>query len=325
MRSLYLRIWVTVVVALGLYAAVSVWLMQRHMDQRMDQERQRAEVAMQGRAEAWAELLSKALPGAKAPASEQRAALQEWSSRLRLPMALDDANHACMLDTSTGAILWKDDAPSEGMLVAAFSGAASDLVISADRSGAAKLRRTRSGELLRTFPAHDCISMAFSADGVHAAWIQSDGKAQYISAADGGVVSINTGLQETWSISLSSDGSTVVCGGRAGLIVAHPARSAPILPIPTGDGIVVALAISPDGTRIAAGGNKRLGIFDANTGQEIAVLRENVNGPNLATWSDDGRYLAAADGASPDNSEVVIWDSLLPPQQPAANAATKSR
>ena len=91
MRSLYLRIWVTVVVALGLYAAVSVWLMQRHMDQRMDQERQRAEVAMQGRAEAWAELLSKALPGAKAPASEQRAALQEWSSRLRLPMALDDA------------------------------------------------------------------------------------------------------------------------------------------------------------------------------------------------------------------------------------------
>ena len=91
MRSLYLRIWLTVVVALGLYAAVSVWLMQRHMDQRMDQERQRAEAAMQGRAEAWAELLSKALPGAQAPASEQRAALQDWSTRLRLPMALDDA------------------------------------------------------------------------------------------------------------------------------------------------------------------------------------------------------------------------------------------
>lgn len=91
MRSLYLRIWLTVVVALGLYAAVSVWLMQRHMDQRMDQERQRVDVAMQGRAEAWADLLFKALPSAQAPVAEQRAALQDWSTRLRMPMALDDA------------------------------------------------------------------------------------------------------------------------------------------------------------------------------------------------------------------------------------------
>lgn len=91
MRSLYLRIWLTVVIALGLYAGVSVWLMQRHMDQHMDQERQRAEASMQGRAEAWADLLSKALPPSTAAPSEQRAALQDWSQRLRLPMALDNA------------------------------------------------------------------------------------------------------------------------------------------------------------------------------------------------------------------------------------------
>ena len=94
MRSLYLRIWLTVVVALGLYAGVSVWLMQQHMDRNLDQERQRAESAMQGRAEAWAALLSQALPPAQAPASEQRAALQDWSMRLRLPLALDDAKGA---------------------------------------------------------------------------------------------------------------------------------------------------------------------------------------------------------------------------------------
>ncbi len=87
MRALYLRIWLTVVAALALYAGVSAWLMQRHVDE----ERQRNEVTMANRAEAWADLLSKALPGPEASPAQQAAALQEWSQRLRLPMALDDA------------------------------------------------------------------------------------------------------------------------------------------------------------------------------------------------------------------------------------------
>jgi hypothetical protein len=43
MRSLYLRIWLTVVAALALFAAVSGWLVQRHLDA----ERVRVEASVQ--------------------------------------------------------------------------------------------------------------------------------------------------------------------------------------------------------------------------------------------------------------------------------------
>ncbi|MBX3635838.1 MAG: HAMP domain-containing histidine kinase [Rubrivivax sp.] len=87
MRSLYLRIWLTVVAALALFALVSGWLVQRHLDE----QRARAESAIQERVGAWAELLQRTLPPADAPPEVQATTLTEWSRRLRVPMALDDA------------------------------------------------------------------------------------------------------------------------------------------------------------------------------------------------------------------------------------------
>jgi signal transduction histidine kinase len=87
MKSLYLRIWLTVLAALSLFALASGWLVQRHMAQ----ERERFEAAAHSRAEAWADLLERSLPPATAPPEQQAAALTEWSQRLRLPLALDDA------------------------------------------------------------------------------------------------------------------------------------------------------------------------------------------------------------------------------------------
>ena len=86
MKSLYLRIWLTVVAALALFALVSGWMWQRHLDQ----ERSRFEIAATERLAAWAELVQRALPAADAPAEEQAEALREWSGRLRVPLALDD-------------------------------------------------------------------------------------------------------------------------------------------------------------------------------------------------------------------------------------------
>ena len=95
MKSLYLRIYLTVVVALALFALVSGWLVQRHLDQqRLRSEgvaQERAEGVARERAEAWGELLQRALPPASVSAAEQAAGLRDWSQRLRLPMALDDA------------------------------------------------------------------------------------------------------------------------------------------------------------------------------------------------------------------------------------------
>jgi len=86
MKSLYLRIWLTVVAALALFALVSGWMWQRHLEQ----ERQHFETAVGERLAAWAELVQRALPAADAPEAEQAQALLEWSARLRVPMALDD-------------------------------------------------------------------------------------------------------------------------------------------------------------------------------------------------------------------------------------------
>ena len=85
MKNLYLRIYVTVVVVLLLFAAASGWVFQRHMDQ----ERTRAEAVLTERMGAWAELIQRSLPGHDQSSEDQAAALREWSIRLRLPLALD--------------------------------------------------------------------------------------------------------------------------------------------------------------------------------------------------------------------------------------------
>jgi signal transduction histidine kinase len=87
MKSLYLRIWLTVVSMLGAFAIASGWFVQRAFEN----ERARIESTQSERLGAWAELVQRSLPPADAPAEQQAAELREWSQRLRLPMALDDA------------------------------------------------------------------------------------------------------------------------------------------------------------------------------------------------------------------------------------------
>ncbi|MEP7303288.1 MAG: HAMP domain-containing sensor histidine kinase [Caldimonas sp.] len=88
MKSLYLRIYATVVVVLLLFAFASGLVLEQHLDQ----ERVRNESVLNDRLGAWADLIQRSLPGADAPADTQAAALREWSQRLRIPLALDDAS-----------------------------------------------------------------------------------------------------------------------------------------------------------------------------------------------------------------------------------------
>jgi len=85
MRSLYLRIYATVVVVLLLFAFASGWIVQRTLDQ----ERSNTERVVSERLGAWADLLENALPGPNAAPEIQAAALLDWSQRLRVPLALD--------------------------------------------------------------------------------------------------------------------------------------------------------------------------------------------------------------------------------------------
>ncbi len=87
MKSLYLRIYLTVVVVLALFALGSGWLFQREVQS----ERGRFDAQVSERIGAWADLIQRSLPAADAERQQQASALREWSQRLRLPLALDDA------------------------------------------------------------------------------------------------------------------------------------------------------------------------------------------------------------------------------------------
>ena len=88
MKSLYLRLYLTVLTVLALFALASGWLLQRHLDD----QRGRAEGVVRERMAAWGDFLQRSLPAAEASNDEQAAAVNDWSQRLRLPIALDDAN-----------------------------------------------------------------------------------------------------------------------------------------------------------------------------------------------------------------------------------------
>jgi signal transduction histidine kinase len=87
MKSLDLRIYLTLVVLLLAFAFGSAWLFQRQIEQ----ERGVADEAANERLTAMGVLIHRALPSASAPRAEQAEALHEWGQRLRLAIALNDA------------------------------------------------------------------------------------------------------------------------------------------------------------------------------------------------------------------------------------------
>lgn len=86
MKSLYVRIYLTLVALLLAFAFGSAWLFQRHIEQ----ERGNVEIAANERLNAIADLLRLALPPASAPREQQADAFKEWGGRLRMPLALED-------------------------------------------------------------------------------------------------------------------------------------------------------------------------------------------------------------------------------------------
>lgn len=87
MKSLYWRIYLTVIVVLAAFALGAAWLFQRQIEQ----ERGNAEVAAGERWQAMAVLLQRALPPPDAPREQQARAIEEWGQRLRMALALEDA------------------------------------------------------------------------------------------------------------------------------------------------------------------------------------------------------------------------------------------
>lgn len=88
MRTLTLRIYLTLVAVLLLFAGLSGWLFQRQLVH----ERDSVQALAAERMAAWGELIERSLPQATASLDVQASAVYAWSERLRLPMALDAAD-----------------------------------------------------------------------------------------------------------------------------------------------------------------------------------------------------------------------------------------
>ncbi|CAM3889926.1 sensor histidine kinase [Roseateles saccharophilus] len=87
MKSLYVRIYLTLVALLLAFAFGSAWLFQRHIEQ----ERGNVELVAGERLNAMAGLLKLALPAATAAREDQADVFADWGGRLRMPIALVDA------------------------------------------------------------------------------------------------------------------------------------------------------------------------------------------------------------------------------------------
>ncbi len=88
MKTLVLRIYLTLVAVLLCFAVVGAWLVTRHFEQ----ERSMFQKVIAERAAGWAELALAALPAADASPADLATAIDDLSRRLRLPLALDDAS-----------------------------------------------------------------------------------------------------------------------------------------------------------------------------------------------------------------------------------------
>ncbi len=70
---------------------------------------------------------------------------------------------------------------------------------------------------------------------------------------------------------------------------------------------VMALAWSPDGSRIAtAGYDKTVRLWDTSTGKSIAIYRGHTDHVNAVVWSPNGQRIASAG----DDRTIQIWDPI---------------
>jgi eukaryotic-like serine/threonine-protein kinase len=151
--------------------------------------------------------------------------------------------------------------------------------------------------------AHGIYHVAFSPDGKWLASMSvetSGWVVRLFDAADGKRVRTFDG--GGYSLSFTPDGRRLVSGGT----VWDVETGQRVFRLASGAG---GASFSPDGRRLAGLRGKEVVVWDAATGQELAVGRGHTQDVRRVAWAPDGRSVASGAYELYQEGEVKVWDA----------------
>jgi WD40 repeat protein len=240
-----------------------------------------------------------------------------WSPNGRMVAGAGMSGTVSLLDGTTGQVkmtLGRQTGAIEG-LAWSHDGR---YVASGSQGGTVNVYDTQTGNVIVTYTGHTASveHIAWSPDGTRIASASYDGTLQVWDAKTGQHrVTYSGHGAPVWEVAWSPDGTRIVSGtGAAGIHgpvtadnsirVWDPATGQTLLTYTGSTAQAYALAWSPDGKRIASGGDDKLvRVWSATTGETALLYRGHSDIIFHVAWSPDGTRIASA---SVDGT-VQIW------------------